>query len=101
MELKHYIFLGMTLLFVPAATWIGSRYRWAEKMLVAATFFSTCYLIDINILSMENYRGDTRGFEFGATDWMVMSLAAIMMFSPRWKKRRPEILPPNAVLLFL
>ena len=99
MELKHYIFLTMTMVFVPAATWLGSRYRWAEKVLVIATFFSTCYLVDINILSMEMYRGDTKGFEFGTTDWMIMSLAGVMMFSPRWRSRRPELIPPNATLM--
>ncbi len=101
MELKHYIFLGMTLFFVPTATWFGIRYQWAEKLLVAAAFFSTCYLIDINIMSTELYRGDTRGFEFGTIDWMVMALIAVMSFSPRWRNKRPELLPPNASLLLV
>jgi O-antigen ligase len=101
MELKHYIFLAMSMAFIPTAAWLGIRYRWAERLLVAATFFSTCYLIDINILSMETYRGDTRGFEFGTTDWMVLSLMLVMTFSPRWRKKRPELLPPNASLLLL
>jgi O-antigen ligase len=30
---------------------------------------------------------------------MVMALAAVMVFSPRWRDKRPEILPPNALLL--
>lgn len=101
MELKQYIFLAMSMAFIPTAAWFGIRYRWAERLLVAATFFSTCYLIDINILSMETYRGDTRGFEFGTTDWMVLSLLLVMAFSPRWRKKRPELLPPNATLLLL
>jgi len=99
MELKHYIFLAMTMIFVPAAVWLGSRYIRVEKMLVGATFFSTCYLVDINIHSMELYRGDTRGFEFGITDWMVISLAGVMLFSQRWRNIRPVAFPPNAVLM--
>ena len=99
MELKHFIFLAMTLAFVPAGAWFGIRYQWAEKMLVAATFFSTCYLVDINLMSAEMYRGDTRGFEFGTTDWMVMSLAIVMLFSPRWRDKRPQWLPPNGGLM--
>lgn len=99
MELKQYLFLAMTMVFVPVATWLGSRYSWVEKVLLAMIFFSTCYLVDINILSMEMYRGDTRGFEFGTVDWMILSLTGIMIFSPRWRSRRPEIFPPNAVLL--
>lgn len=101
MELKHYIFVAMTFAFIPVASWFGIRFVWAEKILVAGAFFSTSYLIDINILSMEEYRGDTRGFEFGVTDWMVISLALVMMFSPRWRKKRPDFFPPNTVLMAL
>lgn len=101
MELKHFIFLVISMAFIPSAAWIGIRYRWAEKLLVAATFFSTCYLIDINLFSMEMYRGDTRGFEFGTIDCMVLALLAIMVFSPRWRAKRPELIPPHASLLLL
>jgi len=99
MELKQLIFLGMTMTFIPVAAWFGIRYRWAERMLVAGALFSTCYLIDINFVSMEWYRGDTKGFEFGVTDWMIISLMIVMAKAPRWKKKRPEPLPPNASLM--
>jgi cell division protein FtsW (lipid II flippase) len=99
MELKQLIFLGMTLTFIPVAAWFGIRYRWAERMLVAGALFSTCYLIDINFVSMEWYRGDTKGFEFGVTDWMIISLIIVMAKAPRWRKKRPEALPPNATLM--
>lgn len=96
-ELKQIIFIALTLAAVPTAAWFGIRYAWAEKLLVAATFFSTCYLVDINFVSMEMYRGDTRGFEFGITDWMIVALAAVMLFSPRWRDRRPALWPPNGI----
>jgi cell division protein FtsW (lipid II flippase) len=99
MELKQLIFLGMTVTFIPVAAWFGIRYRWAERMLVAGALFSTCYLIDINFVSMEWYRGDTKGFEFGVTDWMIISLIIVMAKAPRWRKKRPEPLPPNATLM--
>jgi O-antigen ligase len=99
MELKQIIFIGLTLMFVPTAAWFGITYRWAEKLLVVAAFFSTCYLIDINIVSMEHYRGDARGFEFGTTDWVMMALALVMSFSPRWKDKRPQWWVPNSVPL--
>jgi O-antigen ligase len=95
MELKQFIFLALTLVAIPMAAWWGIRFKWAERLLVAAAFFSTCYLVDVNFFSMRFYRGDTRGFEFGITDWMVLALAAVMMFSPRWRRQRPEWLPPN------
>jgi len=99
MELKQVIFIGITAIFIPVASWFGIRYRWAERMLVAGALFSTCYLIDINFVSLEWYRGDTRGFEFGVTDWMIISLMIVMARAPRWKKRRPELLPPNSTLM--
>jgi hypothetical protein len=101
MELKQVIFLGMTGIFIPVAAWFGIRYHWAERMLVAGALFSTCYLIDINFVSMEWYRGDTKGFEFGVTDWMIITLIIVMSRAPRWKKKRPEPLPPNAVLMIV
>lgn len=89
----------MTVAFIPVASWFGIRYRWAERLLVIGTFFSTSYLIDINFLSMEWYRGDTRGFEFGVTDWMVISLIIVMAKSPRWRKQKLDLFPPNAPLM--
>lgn len=96
METKQIIFLGLTMGFIPVAVWFGITYKWAERLLVVGTFFSTSYLIDINFVSMEWYRGDTRGFEFGVTDWMVISLLLVMGLAPRWKKRPLKLFPPNA-----
>jgi O-antigen ligase len=103
METKQLIFLGMTLVFIPIASWFGIRYRWAERALVAGALLSTSYLIDINLVSMDWYRGDTRGFEFGLTDWMVISLIIVMCRSPRWQNKRPELFPPNSgpMILYL
>ena len=70
----------ITLLAVPTAAWFGVRYRWAERLLVIGGFLSSTYLVDINLVSMESYRGDTRGFEFGLTDWMVIALIVTMFF---------------------
>ncbi len=99
METKQLIFLAMTATFIPVATWFGIRYKWAERLLVIGAFFSTSYLIDINFVSMEWYRGDTRGFEFGVTDWMVISLIIVMARSPRWRKQKLDLFPPNSPLM--
>jgi O-antigen ligase len=98
-ETKQLIFLAMTAAFIPVASWFGIRYKWAERLLVIGTFFSTSYLVDINFVSMEWYRGDTRGFEFGVTDWMVISLIIVMARSPRWRKQKLDLFPPNAPLM--
>ena len=99
METKQLIFLAMTATFIPVASWFGIRYKWAERLLVVGAFFSTSYLIDINFVSMEWYRGDTRGFEFGVTDWMVISLIIVMAGSPRWRKQKLDLFPPNSPLM--
>ena len=101
MELKQVIFLGLTVTFIPVAAWLGIRYRWVERALMAGALFSTCYLIDINFVSMEWYRGDTKGFEFGVTDWMIITLMIVMARAPRWKNKRPELLPPNSTLMLV
>jgi hypothetical protein len=99
MEAKQVLFILLTLGFVPVATWMGITYKWAERYLVAGAFFSTAYLIDINFVSMEMYRGDTRGFEIGITDWMVVSLLLVMLLSPRWRKKPFSLVPPNGSLV--
>jgi len=96
MPAKQVVFLLLTMIVVPAAAWFGIRYRWAERLLVACAFLSTAYLIDINLLSMELYRGDTRGFEFGLTDWMMIALVVTMARSPRWSRQRLQLFPPNS-----
>jgi O-antigen ligase len=52
---------------------------------------------------MEWYRGDTRGFEFGLTDWMVIALIIVMTRSPRWRSESISVIPPNAgpIILYL
>lgn len=103
MEAKYLAFLAATAVFIPVASFFGIRYRTIERALVAGAFFSTCYLIDINLVSTELYRGDTRGFEFGITDWMVISLIVVMTRSPRWRGRKLTYFPPNSgpLLLYL
>jgi len=101
MPAKQIIFILLTLAVVPAAAWLGIRYRWGERLLVVGAFLSTTYLVDINLVSMEAYRGDTRGFEFGVTDWMIIALVITMLRSPRWRRERLQLLPPNAAPLLL
>jgi len=84
MPITHIIFVLMTLAAVPMAAHYGQQFRWAERLLVCVLFLSTAYHFDINFESMETYRGDTRGFEWGVTEWMVIALIATMLRSPRW-----------------
>ena len=89
----------MTLMAVPTFVWLGITYKWAERGLVGIAFLSTAFLIDINFHSMEIYRGDSRGYEIGLTDWIMLSLLIVMLTSKRWKNKKITLLPPNSGLL--
>jgi len=89
----------MTLMAVPTFVWLGITYKWAERGLVGIAFLSTAFLIDINFYSMEIYRGDSRGYEIGLTDWIMLSLLIVMLTSKRWKNKKITLLPPNSGLL--
>ncbi|MDG1205074.1 MAG: O-antigen ligase family protein [Pseudomonadales bacterium] len=84
---------------VPTFVWLGITYKWAERGLVGIAFLSTAFLIDINFHSMEIYRGDSRGYEIGLTDWIMLSLLIVMLTSKRWKNKKITLLPPNSGLL--
>ena len=84
---------------IPTFVWLGTTYKWAERGLVGLAFLSTAFLIDINFYSMEDYRGDSRGFEIGLTDWTMISLLIVMLTSNRWKNKKITLLPPNSGLL--
>jgi hypothetical protein len=101
MPITHIIFVLLTLVAVPAAASFGVRHRWAERGLVCILFLSTAYHFDINFESMEMYRGDTRGFEWGVTEWMVVALTITMLRSPRWAGKRLDVLPPNGIALLV
>jgi hypothetical protein len=99
MVTKQTLFLLMTLMAVPTFVWLGITYKWAERGLVGIAFLSTAFLIDINFYSMEIYRGDSRGYEIGLTDWIMLSLLIVMLTSKRWKNKKITLLPPNSGLL--
>ena len=99
MATKQILFLLLTLMAIPTFVWLGTTYKWAERGLVGLAFLSTAFLIDINFYSMEDYRGDSRGFEIGLTDWTMISLLIVMFTSNRWKNKKITLLPPNSGLL--
>ena len=81
MATKQILFLLLTLMAIPTFVWLGTTYKWAERGLVGLAFLSTAFLVDINFYSMEDYRGDSRGFEIGLTDWTMISLLIVMLTS--------------------
>ena len=73
MEIKYYIFFlgtGMALLLAVFAALSEKLTKWV----FAGFLLSTMYMIDINFMSHEWYRGSTRGFEFSITDLLLIVL---------------------------
>ena len=81
MELKHYIFFlgaGCSLLL---ATWVVAS-RWMARLVFALFLLSFLYIIDVNFVSHEWYRGSTRGFEFSVTD-LLLGVLVLSLFIQR------------------
>ena len=78
MEIKYYIFFlgtGMALLLAVFAALSEKLTKWV----FAAFLLSTMYMIDINFMSHEWYRGSTRGFEFSTSDLLLIILLGAVL----------------------
>lgn len=92
--LKYIIFIlgfitGVPVLFALVKN-SPSRQRWV----LAAALFFTSYMIDINFVSMEWYRGTSKGFEVGMVDMATMILFLVVLSKRKQYKLR--LFPPGA-----
>ncbi|MCG8457228.1 MAG: O-antigen ligase family protein [Holophagales bacterium] len=82
--MKWLIFLAASAVIVPltaALCTMGARYRsWLLAALALTPFFGD--LVNINLLSMEQYRGPDRGFEISLTDLVALGLATGLLAKP-------------------
>lgn len=78
-ELKYVIFFAVLLIGVPVNKILALKYLNYEKLLWFLLLFFTCNMVDINFVSMETYRGTSRGFEIGMVDIVVFSILAILL----------------------
>ena len=85
-ELKYLVFFSVLILGVPVGYILASRFSMVEKCVFFFFIFFTCEMIDINFFSLENYRGTSKGFEFGMVDIaMYIIFALILKRSPQFK----------------
>jgi hypothetical protein len=78
-ELKYLIFFTVLFIGVPFNYVMARKFVQYEKLLWFLLIFFTANMIDINFISMENYRGTSKGFEIGMVDIVVFSLLAIVI----------------------
>lgn len=98
-ELKYFIFFAVLLVGVPVGYFLALRYQWIEKLVFFLFVFFTCEMVDINFVSMETYRGTSKGFEFGMVDIamyiiLLLSVHRAPTYGIRW-------FPPGSVLYLI
>lgn len=97
--LKYPIFFLFLFIGVPVIGIFASKYKTIRNLIFFAALFFTCNMIDINFISMETYRGTSKGFEFGMVDMAAMILL-LQVFVDR-KRYRICWLPPGSFLYFM
>jgi hypothetical protein len=98
-EIKYFIFFLVLFLGVPAGYFLSLQYKWIEKIVFFLFVFFTCEMVDINFVSMETYRGTSKGFELGMVDIAMYIL--LMLSLKRSKQYKISYLPPGSVLYLI
>jgi hypothetical protein len=98
-EFKYLIFFLALFFGVPAAFALSLRFRPLEKLIFCCSIFLTAIAVHINFVSMEFYRGTSRGFEICLVDLFILVLF-LLIIARRW---RDKIIwfPPGSVLFGL
>lgn len=98
-ELKYIIFFATLLCAVPIGLLLSIRFAWAEKLVFFLVIFFTCNMVDINFVSMEFYRGTSKGFEFGMVDMAMYIVLGLVVI--RRRQHPIMMFPPGSFLYFL
>ena len=97
-EFKYLIFFLVLIFGVPFNYIMAQKYVQYEKFLWFLLIFFTANMVDINFVSMETYRGTSKGFEIGMVDIVVYSMLAIVIGR---RDEYPVKIPPGTTLYFL
>ncbi len=95
-DLKYLVFFSVLLLGVPIGYALALRFQWIEKLIFFLFIFFTCEMVDINFISMETYRGTSKGFEFGMVD--IAMYIILLLTIKRAPANKIIWLPPGSVL---
>ena len=87
----------MLLVGVPASIILAYTSKLWERVFVFMMVFFTCNLSGtINFESVKDYRGTSRGFEFGIVDLATLVIFGVMILKPKFKIK----MPPGTFLYF-
>lgn len=96
-EFKYIIFFIVIFFGIPIGVILAKKYPIIEKVLWFLLLFFTAKTEDINFISMETYRGTSKGFEIGLVDITAMILFFIILGR---SKKYPIKLPMGSYLYF-
>jgi len=97
-EFKYIIFFIVIFLGIPIGYIMAKKYPSVEKILWFLLLFFTARTEDINFISMEVYRGTSKGFEIGLVD-ITAAIMFLVIFNRRDKY--PLELPMGSFLYFI
>jgi O-Antigen ligase len=97
-EFKYIIFFAVLFIGVPFNYILARKFVHYEKFLWFLLIFFTANMVDINFISMETYRGSSKGFEIGMVDIVVFSMLAVVIGR---RDEHPLKIPPGTTLYFL
>ncbi|ROS01510.1 O-antigen ligase-like membrane protein [Sinobacterium caligoides] len=98
-EFKYVIFFFTLFVAVPAGYLLASQSKVVERLVIFFYVFFGCHMADINFISLEAYRGTSKGFEIGMID-MVMYILVLLVI--KRKQQYPIVwLPPGSILYFI
>ena len=96
--MKYIVFLFTMLVGVPIGYYFAKASPKFRKLLFFLTIFFTCYAVHINFVSMEWYRGTSRGFEILLLDIFNLVLFCWLISQ---RKQRKLSLPPGSWIYFI
>jgi O-antigen ligase len=99
MEIKYLVFFTVLICGVPIGYFMSLRFPVIEKVVFFLFIFFTCEMVDINFVSMETYRGTSKGFEFGLVD---MAMYILLLLCIKRADQYPiKLFPPGAWLYLI
>jgi len=97
-EFKYIIFFIVIFAGIPIGYMLAKKYPRIENLLWFLLLFFTARTEDINFISMQTYRGTSKGFEIGLVD-----ITAVILFFIIYNRREkyPLTLPMGSYLYFI
>ncbi len=98
-EYKYIVFFICLFAMVPLGVMLGTSTKLGEKIILFMMIFFTCRLEEtINFVSVQFYRGTSRGYEVGLVDLTTLVLFFVLIMRRDFEV---TVLPPGSWLYFI